>query len=230
MGHVLNYTMGDVVTHFRRRNGWSGCCARWATTRSACPPRTRRSRRAGTRARSRAQHRRTSARQMKPPGLGDRLGPRDRRARARTSTAGRSGCSCASSSAAWPTARRRRSTGARTTRRCVANEYVVDGQLRALRRRGRGAQPRAVVLQDHRLRRRAARATCRAAATGPSARRRSSATGSAAPRAPRSSSASTSSTSTSRSSRRGRTRCSARPSSCWRPSTRSSSGIGRTTR
>src|SRR6059058_2421626 len=22
MGHVLNYTMGDVVTHFRRRNGW----------------------------------------------------------------------------------------------------------------------------------------------------------------------------------------------------------------
>ena len=23
MGHVLNYTMGDVVTHYRRRNGWS---------------------------------------------------------------------------------------------------------------------------------------------------------------------------------------------------------------
>jgi leucyl-tRNA synthetase len=23
MGHVLNYTMGDVVTHFRRRNGWN---------------------------------------------------------------------------------------------------------------------------------------------------------------------------------------------------------------
>jgi leucyl-tRNA synthetase len=23
MGHVLNYTMGDVVTHFRRRNGWT---------------------------------------------------------------------------------------------------------------------------------------------------------------------------------------------------------------
>src|SRR6187200_946890 len=22
MGHVLNYTMGDVVTHFRRRQGW----------------------------------------------------------------------------------------------------------------------------------------------------------------------------------------------------------------
>src|SRR3712207_6681728 len=23
MGHVLNYTMGDVVTHYRRRNGFS---------------------------------------------------------------------------------------------------------------------------------------------------------------------------------------------------------------
>ncbi|MDQ5822156.1 MAG: leucine--tRNA ligase, partial [Actinomycetota bacterium] len=23
MGHVLNYTLGDIVTHFRRRNGWS---------------------------------------------------------------------------------------------------------------------------------------------------------------------------------------------------------------
>jgi leucyl-tRNA synthetase len=23
MGHVLNYTMGDVVTHFRRRKGWT---------------------------------------------------------------------------------------------------------------------------------------------------------------------------------------------------------------
>ena len=23
MGHVLNYTMGDVVTHMRRRSGWN---------------------------------------------------------------------------------------------------------------------------------------------------------------------------------------------------------------
>ena len=23
MGHVLNYTMGDVLTHFRRRSGWT---------------------------------------------------------------------------------------------------------------------------------------------------------------------------------------------------------------
>ena len=59
--------------------------------------------------------------------------------------------------------------------------------------------------------------SCDRRSTGPSARRRSSATGSAAPRAPRSSSASTSSTSTSRSSRRGPTRCSARRSSSLAP-------------
>jgi len=23
MGHVLNYTLGDVITHYRRRTGWS---------------------------------------------------------------------------------------------------------------------------------------------------------------------------------------------------------------
>ena len=34
MGHVLNYTLGDVFTHIRRRQG-SRSCARWATTRSA---------------------------------------------------------------------------------------------------------------------------------------------------------------------------------------------------
>ena len=51
MGHVLNYTMGDVVTHFRRRTA-PRCCARWAWTRSGCRPRTRRSRRAATRSRS----------------------------------------------------------------------------------------------------------------------------------------------------------------------------------
>ena len=40
MGHVSNYTMGDVVSHFRRRHGHAACCTRWATTRSACRPRT----------------------------------------------------------------------------------------------------------------------------------------------------------------------------------------------
>ena len=58
----------------------STCCARWAGTRSACRPRTRRSARAATRARSPSGTSPTSAPDA-PPGLGDRLGPRDRRPR-----------------------------------------------------------------------------------------------------------------------------------------------------
>ena len=34
MGHVFNYTLGDVFTHIRRRQG-SRSCGRWGTTRSA---------------------------------------------------------------------------------------------------------------------------------------------------------------------------------------------------
>ena len=65
-------------------------------------------------------------------------------------TAGRSGCSCASSSAASRTARRRRSTGARTTRRWSRTSTSIDGRCERCGTRGRGAEPRAVVLQDHR--------------------------------------------------------------------------------
>src|SRR3954471_17674605 len=49
MGHVLNYTMGNVITHFRRRNGWTvlrpmgwdalGLPAENAAIREAGPPR-----------------------------------------------------------------------------------------------------------------------------------------------------------------------------------------------
>src|SRR5262245_48437349 len=51
MGHVLVWAIGDVFSRFRRRNGMT-VRTRSASTRSACPPRTRRSRRAGIRARS----------------------------------------------------------------------------------------------------------------------------------------------------------------------------------
>ena len=71
MGHVLNYTLGDVVAHLRRRSA-SACCARWATTRSGCPPRTRPSGRAGTRARSPRRTSPPSAR--RPSEWVDRLG------------------------------------------------------------------------------------------------------------------------------------------------------------
>ena len=132
------------------------CCARWATTRSGCPPRTRRSRRAATRARS-------------PSGT-------SRRSAARCSGwAGRSTGS-ASVSTHEPAYYRwtqwlflrfferglayRKEAPVKwcpNDQTVLANEQVHRRPLRALRRRGRGAEPRAVVLPDHRLRRRAAR-------------------------------------------------------------------------
>ena len=115
MGHVFNYTLGDVFGHIRRRQG-SAFCARWATTRSACRPRTLRSGRAATPGRS-------------PSGTSTRSGGRcgewagrstgrgsSRRAIPRT-TGGRNGSSSASSRQGSPTAARRRSSGARWIRR-----------------------------------------------------------------------------------------------------------------
>ena len=49
-GHLKCYAVGDAIAHFRRRRGcrWS---TRWATTPSACRPRTTPSRPASRRAR-----------------------------------------------------------------------------------------------------------------------------------------------------------------------------------
>ena len=218
MGHVLNYTMGDVLTHFRRRRaGWSlrpmgwdsfGLPAENAAIREGGHPQEIVERNIEE---IRAQMKRLGwvidwDREVSAHHAGvlpvDAVAvPALLRARARLPQGG-----------AGELVPERPDRGRQRVRDRRA--------LRALRRAGRGPQPRAVVHQDHRLRRRAA--PLRRAPTGPSARRRSSATGSAAARAPRSSSASRSSTSTSPSSRRGRTRCTARPSSCSRPSIRSS--------
>ena len=49
VGHLKNYSVGDAVAHFRRRQGCA-CCIPWATTPSGCRPRTTRSAPVSTRA------------------------------------------------------------------------------------------------------------------------------------------------------------------------------------
>ena len=93
------------------------CCTRWATTPSACRPRTTRSRPACTRA-TRPPRRSPPSSASSARGASRSTGraswPRTNRA----TTAGRSGSSSSCSAPAWPTARRRRSSGAPTTRPC----------------------------------------------------------------------------------------------------------------
>ena len=220
MGHVLNYTLGDVVTHFRRRNGFTvlrpmgydafGLPAENAAIKEGGHPREITDRNIAS-----------IGRQMR------RLGwaiDWDREVSAHEPGFYR-----------WTQwlflklsrARPRLPQGC--TRQLVpqrpdgALERACDRRpLRALRRRGRGPQHGAVVLQDHpRTRTPCWKATRRS--TGPNGRRRSRATGSAAPKAPRCSSGSKTSTSTSRSSRRGPTRSSGRRSSSSPPRARWSS-------
>ncbi len=228
MGHVLNYTMGDVITHVRPPQRLDGACARWAGTALDSRPRTRPSARAAIRARSPSATSRRSVGADEAPRLGDRLGPRGLRCTIRLLPLGRSGCSS-----------KFYETGLAYRKEAPVNWCPNDQDrdrervhprrpLRALRRRCRAEEHDAVVLQDDRVRGRAARVRppdggdwperieddpaqldrplggCR----DPVPRRR------ARPRRRRS-------------SRRGRTRCTARRSSSSRPSTRSSSSCTR---
>ena len=117
MGHVLNYTIGDVVVHLRRRRGYRvlrpmgydafGLPAENAAIRDGVHPRI-------STERNIVAIRGADA----PHGLGDGLGRARSRRTIPTTTAGRNGSSSASTSAASPIARRDWSTGARSTRRC----------------------------------------------------------------------------------------------------------------
>ena len=195
------------------------CCARWVTTRSACPPRTRRSRKAATRARSRTQHRGDPPRRC-----GAWAGRSTGRARSRppspSTTAGRSGCSCASSSAASPTASEAPVKWCPKDQTVLANEQVIDGRCERCGTEVEARNLDAVVLQDHRLRRPAARrdgaARVLARARADDAAELDRPLGGRARHVPRSPGAARSCPS----SRRGPTRSSAPPSSCWRRSIR----------
>ena len=131
------------------------CCGRWATTPSAFPPRTRRSRKAGIRAPSPSATSSRSASRC-TGWAGRSTGAARSRPPTRPTTGGRSGCSCGSTSGP-----RLSQGGARQVvpeRPDRARERAGRRRpLRALRRRGRGEEPDAVVLPDHGLRGRAAR-------------------------------------------------------------------------
>ena len=222
MGHVLNYTLGDVVSHVRRRNGLVGA-APDGLRRLRPARRERRDPRGRPPARGhRAEHRR-DPHPDPADGLVDRLDARGLDPRARVLPL---------DAVALPEAVRggpRLPQGgagevvpARPDR---ARERAGDRRpLRALRHRGRGAQPRAVDVQDHRLRRPAARrhgaarlararADDAAQLDRPLGGRRGDLPGRGARRGrPRLHDA-------------ARTRSSARRSSCSRPSIRSSSGF-----
>ena len=104
--------------------------------------------------------------------------------------------------------------------------------LRALRRRGRGEDPDAVVLPDHRLCRRAARRDGDARGMAGTRPDDAAELDRPLPRRPRRLSRRGNRARSCPSSRPGRTRCSGRPSSCWRRRTRwsRSSSPARSTR
>ena len=144
----------------------------------------------------------------------------------RTTTAGRSGSSCCCTSAGWPIAPTRRSTGARSDKTGLANEEVVNGRCWRCGTPGRKAPHAAVVLQDHRLCRPAdlrpghhpvagRRQDAAAQLDRPQRRRGGRFSSVAEHDAPADRSAASIA-----SSPRGPIRCGARPSWCWRRSIR----------
>ena len=156
MGHLKNYSVGDAVAHFHRRTGRRvlhpmgydafGLPAENHAIKTGEHPRD-----------STARVDRRSSSSSSASGASRSTGRASSAPTSRATTAGRSGSSCSCSSAAWPTARRRRSTGARRTRPCSPTSRSSTAAASAAARQVEVAPARAVVLPHHRLRRPAAR-------------------------------------------------------------------------
>ena len=156
MGHVLNYTLGDVVAHVRRRRGFAvlrpmgydafGLPAENAAIREGGHPREVTERNiAAIRA------------QIEAHGLVDRLDARglDARARVLPLDAVALPASCTSAGLAY-----RKAAPVKwcpNDQTVLANEQVIDGRCERCGAEVESREPRAVDVQDHRLRRPAAR-------------------------------------------------------------------------
>ena len=186
MGHLKNYAVGDAVAHFQRRIGRRvlhpigydafGLPAENHAIRSGQHPRD-----------STAEVDRRLPPRVPLVGRVVRLVARARHQRAHATTAGRSGSSSSSTSAGWPTAPRRRSTGARRTRPCSPTSRSSTAAASAAARRSRRASSSSGSSASP-----TTPTACSTTSRRSSGRRTSCAcsrTGSGAPRAPRCSSA-----------------------------------------
>ena len=148
MGHVFNYTLGDVFAHFRRRQGYTvlrpmgydafGLPAENAAIREGGHPR----------AITRAQHRRDPAADA-THGLGDRLDAARSRRASPSTTAGRSGSSCAFYEAGLAYRREAPVKWCPNDQTVLANEQVIDGRCERCGAEVSREEPRAVVLPHH---------------------------------------------------------------------------------
>ena len=211
IGHLKNYSIGDAIAHFRRRNG-ARVLHPMGYDAFGLP--------AENHAIKTGQHPRESTEasiaEFRAPvqatGASRSTGTASSAPTSRATTAGRSGSSCGSSRRARlpqggggqlvPQGRHRARQRAGASGRHAASAAAPWSRC-ASSSSGSSASPTT----------RTACSTTSRRSTGRRTSSPSSSTGSAAPRAPRSSSAARSSASTTRSSRPGPTRCSARPSS-----------------
>ena len=127
MGHVKNYTMGDVIARYRRHQGQRvmhpmgydafGLNSENVAIKTGEHPAEFTERAIAT-----------INRQLRRLGRRHRLEPRTRYLSARTTTGGPSGSSSSSTTRAWRTRRKRPSTGVRRARRCWRTSRSSPGR------------------------------------------------------------------------------------------------------